>query len=418
ELDRFSLLVDSSTALSSSPTLQDGLRRVCRILTQRLADWCVVDLVDEHDRVDRVCVVHRDPRELPADVHLGTLPPVSETEREPLARVLHGAGPLLLTEMPRPSQARTPLEARHLEPFERWGASSAVVAPLRARRTVFGALTVARACGTRPFDESEVSMIGDLVGGLALGVDNARLHQETQHIAERLQRSLLPTLPDVGHLRLAARYAPSATTAEVGGDWYDGFVLPNGETALVIGDVAGHDLDAAVTMSQLRSMLRGVAVDRQEPPGMVLRRLDMANHTLSQEATGTCLYAVLDGSGPGPWELRHSSAGHPPPLLTTRDGETRYLEGGAGLMLGVEPDEPRQDAATVLPDDSTVLLYTDGLIERRDESLGTSLDRLRRHTAALAREPLDVFCDELLIGLGADNADDIAVLAVRPLPRP
>lgn len=261
-------------------------------------------------------------------------------------------------------------------------------------------------------------MIGDLVGGLALGVDNARLHQETQHIAERLQRSLLPTLPDVGHLRLAARYAPSATTAEVGGDWYDGFVLPNGETALVIGDVAGHDLDAAVTMSQLRSMLRGVAVDRQEPPGVVLRRLDVVNHTLSQEATGTCLYAVLDGSGPGPWELRHSSAGHPPPLLTTRDGETRYLEGGAGLMLGVEPDEPRPDATTVLPDDSTVLLYTDGLIERRDESLGTSLDRLRRHTAALAREPLDVFCDELLIGLGADNADDIAVLAVRPLPRP
>ncbi|MCZ9342488.1 serine/threonine-protein phosphatase, partial [Streptomyces sp. TRM76130] len=118
----------------------------------------------------------------------------------------------------------------------------------------------------------------------------------------------------------------------------------------------------------------------------------------------------------GPWELKHSSAGHPPPLLTTWEGESRYLEEGSGLLLGMDPAMPRSTACTVLPARSTLLLYTDGLIERRHESLDRGLDRLRRHAAALAREPLETLCDELLIGLGADSADDIAVLAVRPAP--
>ncbi|MGW7290652.1 PP2C family protein-serine/threonine phosphatase, partial [Streptomyces sp. NPDC054847] len=270
--------------------------------------------------------------------------------------------------------------------------------------------------GRRPFTEADLPLVDDLVRGLALGVDNARLYQETRSIAERLQRSLLPVLPDVEHLELAARYAASSTTAQVGGDWYDSFVVPNGDTALVIGDVSGHNLDAAIAMSQLRSMLRGIAIDRQEPPDTVLRRLDMANHSLYREATATCIYGLVKGPAAGPWELTYSSAGHLPPLLTTADGDTRYLEEGAGLLLGMDPDMPRSMARHMLPAHSTVLFYTDGLIERRDESLDRAMVRLRQHTAALAHEPLDVFCDELLIGLGADSADDIALLAARPVP--
>ena len=255
-----------------------------------------------------------------------------------------------------------------------------------------------------------------MVNGLALAVDNARLHQVTQHIAERLQRSLLPDLPRSDHLQLAARYAPSSATAEVGGDWYDSFALPGGETVLVIGDVAGHDLTAAVTMGQVRNMLRGIAADRQAPPAEVLRRLDLANHTLGQEATATCIYGLLKGPARGPWELEYASAGHLPPLLTLPDGTTRYLQDGMGLLLGVDPCVSRHDASVWVPPHATVLLYTDGLIERRDEPLDRAMATLRRRTAALAREPLDTFCDELLIGLGADNADDIAILAVRPTP--
>ncbi len=187
---------------------------------------------------------------------------------------------------------------------------------------------------------------------------------------------------------------------------------------LIIGDVSGHDLQAAVAMSTLRSMLRGLAVDRSEPPGDVLRRLDRASHTLSPGATATCLYALARAGADGTVDLRYSAAGHLPPLLTTREGDTRYLDAGRGLLIGLEPDHPRSSVTDRLPPRSTLLLYTDGLIERRGESLDEGMARLRRHTAATARAPLDVFCDELTIKFGADAADDIALLALRPGPGP
>ncbi|MEU6281027.1 SpoIIE family protein phosphatase [Streptomyces sp. NPDC047028] len=411
-----SLLVDTTSALTTAPTLEEGLRRVGRRLTRQLAQWCAVDLLDEHHHVNRACVVHRRPQALTPAVYEGVLPPLTDAARGPLARVLRGAGPLLLTEIPWPAQATTALESRHFELFEVLQADSAVVAPLRVRRTILGALTLARVSGQPPFNVGDLAQVSDLVKGLALAVDNARLHQETQHIAERLQRSLLPDLPRSDHLQLAARYAPSSATAEVGGDWYDSFILPGGETVLVIGDVAGHDLTAAVTMGQLRNMLRGIAADRQEPPAEVLRRLDLANHTLGQEATATCIYGLIRGPARGPWELEYASAGHLPPLLTMPDGTTRYLQDGMGLLLGMDPCAARPSARVWVPPHATVLLYTDGLIERRDEPLDQTMSTLSRRTAALAREPLDTFCDELLIGLGADNADDIAILALRPTP--
>ncbi|MEV5597168.1 SpoIIE family protein phosphatase [Streptomyces sp. NPDC052496] len=411
------LLADIGESLSSTANLDEGLQRVCKILTQRLAGWCVVDLLEDGDQLERFCVSHHNSSELPAEAYAGRLPPVTGAARGPLARVLRGAGPLLLTESPSPSEIKSPLDAHDRELFERVGANSAVIAPLRTRGAVFGALTLIRTGAERPFTEESLPLIGDLVRSLALGVEHARLYQETRHIAERLQRSLLPVLPEIEHLQMAARYAPSSTTAQIGGDWYDSFVVPGGQTAVVIGDVTGHDLEAAVAMSQLRSMLRGIAIDRQEPPEEVLRRLDIANHSLSQEATATCIYGLVTGSASGPWRLNHSSAGHLPPLLTTKEGETCYLDAGSGLLLGMEPDMPRPGAVDPIPAHATVLLYTDGLIERRDESLDHAMDRLRRHAAALASEPLDVFCDELLIALSADSADDIALLALRPVPQ-
>jgi serine phosphatase RsbU (regulator of sigma subunit) len=135
----------------------------------------------------------------------------------------------------------------------------------------------------------------------------------------------------------------------------------------------------------------------------------MAHHSLYPQASATCLYGLLAEHDDGRWRLDFSSAGHPPPLLITHDGDTRYLTGGHGLLLGLDPDEVRPDATEVLAARSTVLLYTDGLIERRGESLDTGMTRLRQHAAALAREPLDAFCDELL----TDHADDVALLAAR-----
>jgi PAS domain S-box-containing protein len=413
-VERLSLLADTGAALSNASDLEEGLLHVGRILTGRLADWCAVDLFTEDAEPERICLVRGGPQGPWSGEYEGRLPPVTESARGPLARVLRGAGPLLLAGEPPSDQVASALDAHYRELFRALETNSAVVAPLRVRREVIGALTVARSGAGRPLTEEDLSLVDDLVRSLALGVDNARLYQQTRDIAQRLQHSLLPVLPEVPHLELAARYAASSTTAQVGGDWYDSFVLPSGDTAVVIGDVTGHNLDAAIAMSQLRSMLRGIAVDRQEPPDMVLRRLDLANHTLYREATATCVYGLVKGHEQGPWELVHSSAGHLPPLLITPEGRTHYLEDGSGLLLGMDIGMRRPRSRAALPAHSTLLLYTDGLIERRGESLDRAMDRLRRHTAALVHEPLDVFCDELLIGLGADNDDDIAVLAVRP----
>jgi PAS domain S-box-containing protein len=386
-LDRLSLLADTSGALAGTLHLQEGLRRVCHVLTRRLADWCAVDLLDEAGRVERVCIVHRDPEAPVYAEHLGRLPPMSEDTQGSLPRVLLGAGPLLLTDMPAPGQARSELDARQLRLVEQLGGHSAIMAPLRARREVLGALTLVRTGEEHPFTQQDVLLVAELVRGIALGVDNARLHEHAQHTAERLQRALLPRLPKTGPLELAARYVPSSTTAQVGGDWYDGFTLPDGDTVLVIGDVSGHDLRAAVAMSTLRNMLRGIAVGCQDSPGGVLRHLDRASNALSPQATATCVYGLVKGGAAGPWDLHHSSAGHLPPLLTTREGGTRYLDGGAGLLIGMDPDVPRPSARDHLPPESTLLLYTDGLIERREQSLDDSMARLRRRTAALARAP-------------------------------
>ncbi|MGA4960110.1 SpoIIE family protein phosphatase [Streptomyces lavendulocolor] len=414
--ERLSLLADTTSALSSTLDLREGLRRVCHVLTRRMAAWCVVDLLDEHGDAERVCVVHREPRALNAGVDLGRLPPLSENARGPLARVLNGAGPLLITDIPSPDQAESALDARQLELFRQLGAGSTIMAPLRARREVLGALIVVRTDHDDPFTEQDALLVADLVKGIALSVDNARLHQHTRTAAERLQRSLLPRLPHIPSMEITARYAPSSTTAQVGGDWFDAFTLPGGDTALVIGDVSGHDLTAAVTMSQLRNMLRGIAVDCQDRPSEVLRRLDLATLTLYPHSTATCAYALVKGPRSGPWEVHHSSAGHLPLLLTCPNGDTHYLDTASGLLIGVDSTLPRPTARDPLPPLSTLLMFTDGLIERPGESLSDAMTRLRRHTAALARAPLDVFCDELILGLGAGSTDDIALLALRPTP--
>jgi serine phosphatase RsbU (regulator of sigma subunit) len=414
-LDRLTLLAEATTALSSTLDSHKGLSRVCRILVPQLADWAAVDLLEDDGRPRRVSVVHHDPAVLPVGGLTGLLPPVPEVPVGPLARSLAGAGPLLLTsaDLAAVQQATDPLHTRQLELFDQLGTHTAVVAPLRARRQVLGALTMGRSADRAPLTSDDLALVEDLAHRMALAVDNARLYRETQHIAERLQRSLLPALPETGPLQLTARYSPAATTAEVGGDWYDSFTLPTGHTTMIIGDVTGHDLRAAVTMSQLRNMLRGIGCDRHEPPGNILRRLDLAHHNLYPHATATCLYGLLGDRDDGTWTLEFSSAGHPPPLLITHDGDTRYLTGGHGLLLGVDPDHPRPYATESLPARSTVLLYTDGLIERRGEGLDAGMTRLRQHAAALARESLDTFCDELLTGLASDHADDVAVLAAR-----
>ena len=245
---------------------------------------------------------------------------------------------------------------------------------------------------------------------------------EVSKLAEVLQRSLLsePARPD--GLQVVTRYRPAARRAQVGGDWYDSFVTSAGTTTLVVGDVCGHDREAAAAMGQVRNLLRGVAYTLAVPPAQVLTLLDRALRGLDVEALATAVLVTVERAGVGQVSagqaggarlLRWSNAGHPPPLLIHPGGRVELLRTEAELLLGLDPGTTRLDHEVVLRPGSTLLLYTDGLIERRDASLDDGLDWLARTAAGLAAGTPEDLCDGLL-DLVADGAeDDVVLLALR-----
>ncbi|WP_055482632.1 SpoIIE family protein phosphatase [Sphaerimonospora mesophila] len=281
------------------------------------------------------------------------------------------------------------------------------------------AVVVAAVCGDRPsIDPADVELMGQILDHTHDALGMALRFRRTQRVALALQHSLLAEPPHVPGMEIAARYQASPAAAEIGGDWYDAFTLPGGAVEVAIGDVAGHDLAAAVWMSQVRNMVRALAVDRDEPPGDILHRLDTALETLNGETTTvTCVLGRLEAAGDGAWRLTYAVAGHLPPLLVTHDGDSRFLREADNPLLGlVFHDRPWISAVVPLPPASTLLLYTDGLVEQRGEDLDRGLDRLRRYAESLAGEPLNGFCDGLLTSMPMTGEDDVALIALRVPP--
>ncbi|SOD95717.1 SpoIIE family protein phosphatase [Blastococcus haudaquaticus] len=241
-------------------------------------------------------------------------------------------------------------------------------------------------------------------------------HAAVRGMAEALQRSLLTEPPQPADLEIAVRYLPAAEQAQVGGDWYDAFMVGDGSTMLVIGDVTGHDRHAAAAMAQVRNVLRGVAHSQPESPARVLAALDRAMGDL---AVGTLATAVLarvengpDGAGCQRL-LRWSNAGHPPPVLVEADGTVTLLERTPNRLLGVEAGSLRVEHVWLLPPGATLLLYTDGLVERRGATLDDGMAWLCEEVSRLHALPLDELCDRLLEVLPAELDDDVAILALR-----
>jgi serine phosphatase RsbU (regulator of sigma subunit) len=194
----------------------------------------------------------------------------------------------------------------------------------------------------------------------------------------------------------------------------------DGSTMLVIGDVTGHDRYAAAAMAQVRNVLRGVAHSQPESPARVLAALDRAMGDLAVGTLATAVLARVERWGPeeapGQRLLRWSNAGHPAPLLIGCDGSVTLLERVPNLLLGVDPRSARVEHAVILPPGATLLLYTDGLVERRGTNLDDGVEWLRQEAEKLADLPLDEFCDRLLAGLPEALDDDVAILALRSYP--
>lgn len=419
ERRRTELLAHASAAIAESQQAVDAFAALSRVIVPVLADECGIYLLPEPDDPGSgsgALIVER----IASSVR-GGLPPGLPPQRQ--ERIQPGSGFDRAVRLRHPVHATFPpgqvppdIAAPGVLPWlTEVGANSGVLVPVIIDGTV-AAVVSAFVCGGRdPIGPDEMALMRELLEQAHDPLRRALQFQRTQRVALALQRSLLSEPVKVEGLQLDAHYLPSSAAAEVGGDWYDSFALPDGASTLIIGDVAGHDLAAAVTMSKLRNMLRGLAADRVEPPGDILRRLDNATTLLSPDwQTATCVLARVEGEPVGGWSLNYSVAGHPPPLLVTEHEGGCFLEDARGPLLGgLHPSEPRRTALEPLPVGCTLLLYTDGLIERRGEDIGVSLERLRRLAGELAHEPLDVFCRDLLRGLPAIGEDDVALIALR-----
>jgi serine phosphatase RsbU (regulator of sigma subunit) len=222
-----------------------------------------------------------------------------------------------------------------------------------------------------------------------------------RQLAETLQRGMLSDPPESDDLQVAVRYQPAAEEAQVGGDWYDAFHVRDGCTLLVIGDVAGHDEDAAAAMGQVRNLLRGIAYSLGERPAVVLSELDRAMRDLATGVLATAVLARVEAGpaqddGPHALLLRWSNAGHPPPLLINPDGTAELLGHEPELLLGLEPATCRGDHTHAIRPGATVVLYTDGLVERRGGTVEDGLSWLVGVSARLGGLPVGDLCDVLL----------------------
>ncbi|RZU33706.1 SpoIIE family protein phosphatase [Blastococcus saxobsidens] len=416
---RLALLAGVSADLAGALDPQTATAHLPELVVPALADFCIVTVVGADGRARDVGSWHADEDMRPVldrytQLRLDAMPPDSPALTALRSGVAVRRDGRDVVALLLPGEARD-LAAR-LAPRE------AVVLPMRGRNRTLGLLTVYYADGT-PAREEDLSTAQDVAERVGLALDNARLYGAQQQLAEGLQRSLLTEPPEPDHAEIAVRYLPAAEAARVGGDWYDAFLQPGGTTMLVIGDVVGHDTEAAAAMGQLRGLLRGIATYSDAGPVEVLRGLDTSMTTLQMTTLATAAVARFeqtpDELSRGITRMRWANAGHLPPLVINPDGSVAELaEWNGDLLLGVDPEVKRRESVVTLDRGATVLLYTDGLVERRDSDLDEGIVRLREALIELADLPLEVLLDELLERLVHGRPeDDVALVAVRLHPQ-
>jgi serine phosphatase RsbU (regulator of sigma subunit) len=409
--ERLQRLAAVALALLGAETVEDLTAIVIgRGLPVLGADGGAVVVRDEQARVVRLAVSH----ELGEDVQVAFGEQPWDSPLPGAWAAVHGRELLL------PNQtaglAWAPETARVFAATQRYAWAAL---PLRVGDRLLGSL-VASWVQEREFAADEVELLRAFAALCAQALDRIQ-HLEAQReavravqrLAEGLQRALLtqPATPDA--LEIAVRYQPAAQQAQVGGDWYDAFITEAGATLLAVGDVSGHDTEAAAAMGQLRSLLRGLAFDSDDGPARLLTRLDRAMRGLEVDTLATVVLARVEEDADGTRWLRWSAAGHPPPLLRQPDGRVEVLD-SADLLLGLDPESPRSEQRVRLPPGSVLLLYTDGLVERRGSDLDAGVGRLVEVLGAELDRSAEELCDAVVAAMtDLANDDDIAVLVLR-----
>ncbi|BCM64868.1 MULTISPECIES: PP2C family protein-serine/threonine phosphatase [Streptomyces] len=283
---------------------------------------------------------------------------------------------------------------------------------ISVRGEIYGDLYLSERRDGRPFDVHDENVVVALASAAGIAIENVRLLEQVRAGSEQFQRLLLPTLPDMRPFGAAAVYRPAAEPHHVGGDWYDAVLLPDGAVAVVIGDVVGHDLHAAAAMASTRNMLRALLFALRTPPSAVLTQLDLTLEAITDSPVTTTSLARVEPAGSA-WRLHWSTAGHVPPLLILPGSRAEYLFAEPGLPLNVNSAHHRPDHTRPLPRDTTVVFFTDGLIEHPDHPIDESLDDLAELATTHAALPLQDLVQALADNHPSDGHDDMAILALR-----
>lgn len=406
---RAAFLLDAARLLAAARGVQETAERMVELAVPRLADLCVIDLATE-EGLRRAASRYRDPARQHLADELRQLHRGNRGEPHPSVRALHEARTQWLRHVGEDLLRAVAPDDRYVEVVRALEVQSVISVPLQADGQVLGVVTLCADRHRGPFTAADVEVAEQLALQVALVVDKAQRYELEVSTSHALQANLLPPPPpEVPGLASAVRYLPATRGVEVGGDFYDVVRLPGDAVALAVGDVVGHDVTAAATMGQLTSVHRALLVDGPGPAGMV-DRLQASWALMGLQRMATALFATLH---PATGALRIATAGHLPPLLL-HDGHATYLDVPVSRMLGAPPgSSPAREWAGVLPPGATLLLCTDGLVERRGASLDTGLAELRTAVEEAGTTRPDDLCDRVLDALaGVHRADDIALLVL------
>lgn len=412
QTNRLAFLAEASIQLASSLDLPTTTAAVTRLTVPRWADWCTIDVVREGD-LHRLAAAHADPATALTLRLLQDRWPSSREHPRRLAEVVRTGRPLLIHEVTDELLETTARDAEHLETLRTLGMRSLLAVPLLVRGRVSGVLTWGSTDPARRYDEDDVSFAEHLARRAASAIDNADLYGQTRAVAEQLQRAVLPDrLEGTDDWEVAWRYEPSGRT-EVGGDFYDAFPLGDGRHVAFVGDVMGRGVAASAAMAQMRAAVRAFA-SADPTPEAVLTALDTMVTQFETEQLVTLVYVLADARA---GVLRVASAGHLPPFVVRRGGRVDRLPDADGPPLGLGL---RRTGTTVpFGEGDTLLLVTDGLVERRDEDIETGLDRLRLAVGALGGPSLDTGLGEVMARVAdAASDDDVAALVLRRTASP
>jgi PAS domain S-box-containing protein len=411
--ERLAFLAEATELLSGSLDLDATLRRLAEVATRRIADWCAIDLVGDGSEVRHVVVAHRDPERVQLAEELRERYPTDPDAETGVPHVIRTGETEVYAEIPDEMLVEAAQDAEHLRLMRELGLASAMVMPLRARGRTLGAVTFVASESSRRFGDDDLTLAEELARRAALAVDNSMLFRREHEAALTLQRSLLPrSMPELDAVEFAARYYPAGAGLEVGGDWYEALALDNGRVGVTIGDIAGRGIRAAAIMGRVGTALRAYVLDCHRP-GDALERLDRLMREFDQPEMTTIFHLQLD---PATGSAEYVRAGHPPALLRSPDGRVTQLAGSGTPPLGVLAEVQVQQHSVEIPPGSTLLLFTDGLVERPGSDLAEGLGRLEDALAA-APADLEACLDAIARQFDAEEVpDDVAMLAMRPRP--